>query len=134
MDATVLIQSNPKVAIVILSLLVTLVLTVVNYFVTDKELMKNIKAKQKTIREEMKQYKHDAQKMMELNKKMMEDFPAQMKQSFKMMIITFIPIVIFYSWIRSVFATTTLASGWIWWYIISSIVFSIILRKAFKLD
>lgn len=134
MEIITLIQTNPKIGIIILSLLVTIVLTILTYFVTDRNLMKTIKEKQKKLREEMKAYKHDAQKMMEINKKMMEDFPVQMKQSFKIMIITVLPLLIFFNWLRSTFATTSLADNWIWWYIISSVIFSIILRKLFKMD
>jgi len=134
MEIISLIQANPKIGIIILSFIVTVVLTTLTYFVTDKKLMKSIKEKQKKLRQEMKEYKHDAQKMMEINKKMMEDFPIQMKQSFKIMIITILPLLIFFNWLRSTFAATSLADNWIWWYIISSVVFSMTLRKVFKLD
>jgi len=133
-NITALIQSNPKLWIVIFSLAVTILITIVTYFFTDKELMKNIKSKQKSLKEEMKAHKDNPQKMMELNKKMMEDMPAQMKQSLKVSVITLIPLLIFFGWLRSTFATTTIASSWIWWYIISSLVFSIAIRKVFKLD
>ena len=53
-----------------------------------------------------------------------------LKHSFKPMLITFIPIIIFFNWVRGVFATTVIASSWLWYYIITSIVSSIILRKA----
>jgi uncharacterized membrane protein (DUF106 family) len=134
MEITSFIQANPKAAIIILSFIATAVLTTLTYFFTDRKLMKDIKIKQKSLREEMKKHKDNPQKMMEINKQMMEDFPAQMKQSFKIMIITLLPVLIFFNWLRNVLSTTTLANGWIWWYIVSSIVFSIILRKVFKLD
>ncbi|MBM3247174.1 DUF106 domain-containing protein [Candidatus Pacearchaeota archaeon] len=134
MEITTFIQSNPKLGILVLSLIATVVLTVITYFFTDRNLMKSIKEKQKKLREEMKLYRDDAQKMMEINKKMMEDFPVQMKQSFKIMIITLLPVLVFFNWLRNVLSTTTLADSWVWWYIISSIVFSIVLRKVFKID
>ena len=134
MDINVLVQSNPKLWILIFSFIVTIVITIVNYYFTDRELMKNIKQKQKSLREEMKQHKNNPQKMMELNGKMMEDMPAQMKQSFKIMLITMVPLLIFFNWLRNMFAATTIGSSWIWWYILSSLVFSIVLRKVFKLD
>ena len=109
-------------------------ITTVTYFVTDRELMREIKRKQKFLKEEMKKYRDNADKMMEINKQMMEHLPEQMKQSFKPMLITLIPLLIFFVWLRATFAETVIATTWIWWYIGSSIIFSMVLRKIFKLD
>jgi uncharacterized membrane protein (DUF106 family) len=128
------IIANPKASIIIISLLVTIFMTVVRYFATDKKLMREIKEKQKWIKEEMKKYRDNADKTMELNKQMMEHFPAQMKQTFKLMLLTLIPLLILLGWLREVFAQTAIASTWIWWYVGFSMVFGIILGKIFKLD
>ncbi len=134
MPLTELIQNNPRTAIIILSLIVTVFITVVTYFMTDRVRMKEIKTKQKALRLEIKKYKHDPAKMMELNKQMMEDMPEQLKHSFKPMLVTIIPLLILLGWLRSTFADTAIASTWIWWYIGSSIVFSMSLRKIFGLQ
>ncbi len=134
MALTELIQNNPRTAIIILSLIVTVFITVVTYFMTDRVRMKEIKTKQKALRLEIKKYKHDPAKMMELNKEMMEDMPEQLKHSFKPMLVTIIPLLILLGWLRSTFADTAIASTWIWWYIGSSIVFSMSLRKIFGLQ
>ena len=70
--------------------------------------------------------------MMELNKQMMEDMPEQMKHSFKPMLVTMVPIIIMFGWLRANFAE--ILPSWFWWYIISSIIFSISLRKIFGLQ
>ncbi len=134
MPLTELIQNNPRIAIIILSLMVTVFITTVTYFMTDRERMKEIKAKQKALRLEIKKFKHDPAKMMELNKQMMEDMPEQLKHSFKPMLVTIIPLLILLGWLRATFADTVIASTWIWWYIGSSIVFSMGLRKIFGLQ
>ena len=126
---TELVQNNPRIGIIILSFLVTVFITTVTYFMTDRARMKEIKDKQKALRLEIKKYKHDPKKMMELNSKMMEDLPEQMKHSFKPMIVTVIPLLILFGWLRATYALTTLASTWLWWYIGSSLVFSVSLRK-----
>ena len=77
----------------------------------------------------MKMHKDNADKMMELNKQMMEQLPIQMKQSFKLIIITMIPLLILFAWLRNVFAQTAIASTWIWWYIGVSLVVGITLGK-----
>ena len=128
------IMTNPRISIMVISLMVTIFMTLVRYLVTDKELMKEIREKQKWIREEMKRHRDNADKIAELNKQMMEHFPAQMRQTFKMMLLTMIPLLILLGWLRGVFAQTTIASTWIWWYIGFSMLFSIILGKIFKLD
>lgn len=132
MPITELIQSSPKIAIIIFSLIVTLFITTVTYFMTDRERMKEIKAKQKALRLEIKKFKHDPAKMMELNKQMMEDMPEQLKHSFKPMLVTIIPLLILLGWLRATF--TDILPSWIWWYIGSSVIFSMGTRKVFGLQ
>ena len=128
------IQTNPRTSIILISLIVTIFITVIRYFITDREKMKEIRERQKELRKEMKEFRDNPEKMMEINKKMLEDFPEQMKESFKPMIITIIPILIIFGWMRGVYAGTAIASTWLWWYIIASVIFSLILSKAFGLQ
>jgi uncharacterized membrane protein (DUF106 family) len=133
-DIQTWVMGNPKGSIIAISFLVTLFITVVRYYMTDKEKMKALKDKQKALRVEMKEHKNDPEKMMEINKKMLEDMPEQMKMSFKPMLVTMIPILLVFAWMRSTYLLTSLAGSWLWWYIGSSIVFSIILSKGFGLQ
>ena len=128
------IIANPKFSIVGISFLVTLFITVIRYYMTDREKMKELREKQKELRKEMKEYKDNPEKMMEINKQMLEGMPEQMKMSFKPMLVTMIPILIVFAWMRSTYALTSLAGSWLWWYIGSSIVFSIILSKQMGLQ
>lgn len=125
---------NARISILVLSFLVTLFITIITYYMTDRKRMKELRDKQKALRIEIKKHKDNPQKMMELNKQMIEDMPEQLKHSFKPMLITMIPIIIIFAWLRSTFALTVIAKTWFWWYIGSSIVFSIILRKVFGLQ
>lgn len=134
MTITELILVNPRVSIVILSFIASLVITTISYFLTDRKKMKEIKERQKDIRLELKKFKNDPEKVMELNKKMMADFPEQMRASLKPMLVTIVPILIFFGWLKSTFAATDIAATWLWWYIISSIIFSIFIRKIFGLQ
>ena len=131
---TEFIQNNPRISIIFISFLVTLVVTIVSYYFTDREKMKEIKERQKHLRTEMKKHKDNPEKMMEINQKMLEDIPEQMKQSFKPMLITIIPLIIFFGWLRSTFGATDIASTWLWWYIGASVAFSLIIRKSFGLQ
>ena len=126
-----LIHTYPQPSIVIIAGLVSLFITLVNYFVLDKEKVRSSREKQKNLREEMKLHKSNPQKMMEINKELMNDAMQNMGHSFKPMIITLVPMFVVLAWIRKVFTGTL--NGWIWWYIISAVVFSIVFRKVFKL-
>jgi len=131
---TELIQNSPRISIIVLSLLVTLFITIVTFFMTDRKRMKEIRDKQKELRQEIKKYRDNPAKMMELNKQMMEDMPEQLKHSFKPMLVTIIPLILLFGWLRATFASTSIASTWFWWYIGASIISSILLRKIFGLQ
>lgn len=134
MDIGSVVLAHPKTAIIIISFLATLIVTILTHFLTNKTLMKEIKEKQKRLREEMKKFRDNPQKMMEINKQMMEDFPKQMKESMKISVVTLIPFLMLFSWLRGIYDQSIIASSWIWGYILASLGFSIILRKVFKLD
>lgn len=128
-----LIQAYPKISVILIGLAITLFITIVNYFVLDKARLHEIKARQKAIQEEMKHYKDDANKVMELQKEMMGHVGETMKHSLKPMIFTAIPILVIFLFIKGIYAETTLEKTWFWWYIGSSIIGSIVFRKLFKL-
>lgn len=131
MAITDIIQANPKISIIIISGFVSLFISLVNYFVLDKDKVKAGKEKQKKLQAEIKLHKDNPQKMMELNKEMMGHVGENFKHSFRPMLITLIPILVVFAWIRNVF--TDVLSGWIWWYLVSAIIFSMVFRKVFKL-
>ena len=102
---------------------------------TNQELMKSLKAEIKDFQKEMKGYKDDAVKMMELQKKAMQKNMKYMKHSMKPTLFTFVPIIIIFGWLRTTYTPIgplIFGLNWIWIYIASSIVFSIVLRKILK--
>ncbi|MBI2632316.1 DUF106 domain-containing protein [Candidatus Pacearchaeota archaeon] len=128
-----LIQQYPKISIVVLATLVSFLISLVNYFVLDKEKMRDLKAKQKALQEEAKKHKNNPQKMMDIQKEIMPLSMEMMKHSFKPLLITMIPIIIFFGLVKQWYVGTALAKTWIWWYIGTSIVSSMIFRKLLKL-
>ena len=128
-----LIQAYPRWSIIVISGFVSLFISLINYFVLDKEKVREGKARQKELNKQMKESKHDPVKTMEIQKELMSHAMQNMKNSFRPMLITIIPILVIFWWIKGIFAETTIASVWLWWYIGASIVFSIIFRKVFKL-
>jgi len=122
--------ANPKLSIVLISLAVTFVMTLVTKYFTNQSRMKEIKEIQKACQIKLKDAKGDMQKMSEIQKEMMACSMELMKHSFKPMFITLLPLLVLFWWIRGIY--TEVLSGWIWWYILVSIISSIILRKALK--
>ena len=128
-----IIQLYPKTSIIVFAGLISLFITLVNYFVLDKDKVKDSKKKQKELRLKMKDLKDNPVKMMELQKEQMAHAMTNMKHSFKPMFITIIPILVFFWWIKASYVDTTLGGSWFWYYLVSAIFFSIVFRKIFKL-
>ncbi len=122
----------PKTSAIILSVLITVVMTLVTKRFTNQSRMKELKEIQKSCQIKLKDNRGNPQKMAEINKEMMECSMELMKHSFKPLLITFIPLIIFFWWIRSIFVLTTLGNSWIWYYLVSGILASILFRKIFN--
>jgi uncharacterized membrane protein (DUF106 family) len=131
-----LISWHPLGALIIISFLLTALITVAYKYFTDQELMKSLKAELKSLQAEMKEAKHDTERLMQLQKQSMEKNMKYMMNSFKPTLITLVPILIIFSWLRATYLEIDLnffgISSWIWVYIIFSIVFSIGLRKLLR--
>ncbi len=128
-----IIQNSPRISIVVIAALVSLFISAINYFVLDKNKLRESRKRQKELQVQMKQYKNDPSKQMELSKEMVNHSMEQFRHSMKPMIITLIPVLVVFWWIKGVFIETTLAGSWFWWYLVSAIIFSFAFRKVFKL-
>ena len=125
-----LITANPKTSLIIISTLITLIMTIVTKYVTNQTRMKELKDIQKACNIRLKENRNDPKVISEVNKQLMECSLELMKHSFKPMFYTFIPIIVIFWWIKNIF--TPILEHWIWWYLGSAIIASIIFRKVFK--
>jgi uncharacterized membrane protein (DUF106 family) len=116
----------PKTSIIILAFLVTFVMMLITKYFTDQDRMRELKKIQKACNIKLKENRQDAAAQKQLMECSMELF----KHSFRPLLISFIPLIIFFWWIRGIYSVVL--PGWLWWYIPSGIVSSIILRKALK--
>lgn len=121
--------ANPKLSVIILAFLVTLVMTLVTKKFTDQNRMKELKKIQKACQIKLKDAKGNLEEQKKIQKEMMDCSMELMKHSFKPLLITFIPLLLFFWWIRGIYTGTELANSWLWYYIGVSIISSIILRK-----
>lgn len=126
------IISNPKGAVVLLSVGVTFLMTLITKFFTDQIKMKELKERQKELQKKSKEARGDLKEMEKINQEILTISMEMMKHSFKPLLITIVPIIFMFSWAKKAFALTPLASSWIWWYIGASIISSIIMRKIMK--
>jgi uncharacterized membrane protein (DUF106 family) len=133
------VNMSPLAGIIFVSFILTLLSTLAYKLFTDQKLMKDVKDEMKDIRKEMKEFAHDPAKVAELQKRSLEKSANQMKQSFKPMLITIIPFLLVFNWLRTEYGEMSLAvdswwfiSSWFWTYFIFTMVFSIVLRKLLK--
>ncbi len=128
-----LMQENPRASILLLAAAISLFISIVQFFVVDKEKMRELKARQKRINEDMKIHANDSQKRKELMGELSSSVMETFKHSFKPMIITLIPVILVFSFMKGVYAETIIAKSWIWYYLGGAIVASLIFRKLFRL-
>jgi uncharacterized membrane protein (DUF106 family) len=126
-----LLQQNPKISIIIIAAIVTLISSLVTKFLTDQEHLKNLKARQKKLQEELKTCKGDVCKMKEIQSEMLQITAVMMKSSFKPMFVTLIPFLMIFYWIRNIY--NPILPSWFWYYLAAGIVSSIIFRKWLKM-
>jgi len=123
-------------------IVITLLITVVQKFTVDQNVMRELKADSKKMRKELKAVKDNPEKFQQHQKKMMELSMKQMKMSFKPMMYYMIPLIVFFTWMRNVMGAIVVLRPPIWpWemgylgtYILLSIFFSTIFRKILKVN
>ncbi|MBI2135633.1 DUF106 domain-containing protein [Candidatus Woesearchaeota archaeon] len=99
-----LINFNILLAVIFISFLISLIMTLVYKWMTDQHLMKSLKEDMKSHQNEIKKHKDNPQKMLELQKLAMEKNMKYMMHSMKPTLITFIPIIIIFGWMSSTLA------------------------------
>lgn len=96
-----LLSMNPLFAIILIALLVSSLITLVTKYMTDQVLMKKLKSDMKELQAKMKEEKDQPDKMMKTQKKLMAKNMTYMKSSMKSTFITFLPIILVFSWLNA---------------------------------
>ena len=125
---------NLNLGMLVIVLIITILTTIVQKYATDQKTLKELRKEQKEIQNQMKELKDHPEKMMELQKKQFAMMPKQMKLSMRAIIYTGIPFILFFRWFQDYFLSVGspkffLGLGWFWFYLISAMIFSTILRK-----
>ncbi len=142
-----IVRNYPWIFIIIVSFLMSLAMTFLSKVMTNQEKMKEMKEKQKEYNKKAKELRNQPEKMLELQKEMMANSTEAMKDSMKVMLVTFVPIIFIFSFLKGAYHDAQIGYlfrygirlpifgegfGWVEAYIFSSILFSIVLRKIFK--
>lgn len=122
-----LMKENAIASIIIISILINFVVLLVTKFFSDQTRIRELKKQQKEFNKALKDVRGDVEKTLEIQKKAMEHSLELMKHSFRPLLITMLPLLLFFWWIRNIFSPVL--SGWIWYYLVASIVASLIIRK-----
>jgi uncharacterized membrane protein (DUF106 family) len=105
-----LLKWPPFWAILVISLVITIVTTLVYKFTTDQKKMKKLKEDMKEYQKKIKALsKSDPQKAMSIQQEAMKQNMEYMKHSFKSTLYTFIPIIIIFGWLNAHMAFYPLA-------------------------
>src|SRR3990167_3448590 len=91
-------------AVVILSFLISLIITVVYKFATDQNLMKDLKEEMKEFQKEIKELRKEPEKAMQVQKRAMQTNMKYMMHSMKSTLYSIIHIIIIFSWMNANFA------------------------------
>jgi uncharacterized membrane protein (DUF106 family) len=135
-----ILQQYALISLLGISILLSLVTTLIYKYATNQSVMKELKADLKKYQEQMKSHRDNPTEVMEIQKKAMEVNTKYMKQSFKPMFITLIPFLIIFYLLKMVYDTMIIIPlsfwqghlGWVGSYIIFSMVFTSLFRKALK--
>jgi len=127
---------NVYLGMIIFVAVVSLFLTLIRKYTMDHESLKEIKKEQKILKEQMKEFRDNPTKLLELQKKQLQFIPKTMDITMKPMMYTSIPIILMFRWFRDYFIANPVKFFGVSWfiaYIILSIVFMSVFRRVFKL-
>ena len=107
--------------------------------------MKNLKDESIELSNQAKLYKDDAAKVAELTSESFKKSMATMKLSFRQMIYTIVPLLLLFSWLRSLYSEGGMffdiplglfgvINGWLFSYIVISVIFSMVLRNVLNVQ
>ena len=96
-----LLNMSPLWATIVLAFVITLVITLASKYFTNQTEMKRLKDEQKEFQKTMKGLRDKPDEMMKVQKEAMKANMQYMKHSFKVTLITFIPIILIFGWMNA---------------------------------
>src|SRR3989338_2952709 len=129
-----MINWSPTVGLLVVSFILTLIISLSYKFLTDQKELKKQKEEMTQLQKEIKELKDNPTKMMEKQGELMKKNLGMMKHNIKPMLFTFIPLIIIFGWLRVTYeGKLIIGLSWFWIYLISAVIFSMIIRKLLKI-
>ncbi|HDH41596.1 MAG TPA: DUF106 domain-containing protein [Candidatus Altiarchaeales archaeon] len=129
--------------IALISMGLAIMSALVRKAVLDQDKMRETKEKLKKYQEEMKKATKsgDTKRLQESQAEMMKLTMENLKHSFRPMLITFVPFILVFTWLKDQYGSAgTVVSlfgfnlGWFWWYLICAMTVSLIINKLLKVS
>jgi uncharacterized membrane protein (DUF106 family) len=98
-------------AVVILSFIISLVITLVYKYTTNQSLMKQLKEEMKEFQKDIKDLRKEPAKAMQVQKRAMQTNMKYMMHSMRSTLFSFIPIIIIFGWMTANFAYSPIMPG-----------------------
>ncbi len=136
-SAGALLNWQLTLGMTIIVIILSLFTVIIQKYATDQETLKEMKKEQKILQLEMKKYKDDPQKVMELQKKSFEFIPKTMKLTTRSIAYTAVPLILLFRWFMDFFEALGDPKflgflSWFWFYLITFMIFSSIIKKIMK--
>jgi len=134
-SAGLLLNWNPTLGMLAFSAILSLALTLIQKYTTDQETLREIKKEQKLLQEEMKKYKDQPDKILELQKKQFAIIPKTFEITLRPIMYTSLPIILFFRWFQDYFTANPVKVFYMHWllaYFLFSMVLTTIFRKIFN--
>ncbi|MEM3373760.1 MAG: EMC3/TMCO1 family protein [Candidatus Woesearchaeota archaeon] len=96
-----LLNINPALSILFISFILSLIITLVNKFLTNQKLMKEIREEQIKLQKEIRTEKNNPKKLSKINTRLMEINFKYMNESMKATLFTLIPFWLVFAWLNS---------------------------------
>ena len=94
-----LLKYGPALTIIIIAAIVSLLVTIIYKYTTDQDKIKRMREESKELRLQLKEHKSNPEKVNEINSRMIAISMDQMKQSWKSMIFTMVPVILIFGWL-----------------------------------
>ena len=138
-----LLALKPHIALFVFATILTTVIYGINKLMINRKAAKEIKDKLATVKENLTKAQKEGRKE-DISKFLSEYMTINnqyLRQTFKVLAVTFIVVIVLFPWANTKFSGTTIAQlpfplpfigttiGWLGWYIIVSVTGSWLLRK-----
>jgi len=140
--SNIMIIEESGIIIAAISIGLMIMSALVRRATTDREKVKEIRERMKEIQKTIKNASKsgNTKKMQKAQEEMMKLTMENMKQSFRPMIITIIPFILIFGWLKNHYESAgTVATvlgfdfSWFWWYLVCAMITSLIINKVLKL-